>query len=457
MIDFSLKKFANLLEEMLNRISNVYDKRDTSPIPTALGPAAYGLEDFYIALDQVQRGAFVRTAVGDDLDQLALVGGISRAPASAAVRLGLFTGSLTASDLISTRYSTLNGADAINFIATNEYTRPIEASVVRSTWEASSLGGSDGTFEFSFVAGWTYNGEPVSLTTYGISVSGPVAAGDVITITRTSTAVTAEVTLSTTVISLEMVAETAGSVGNEYSGTILPISVLSGLTSAVLADILVLGDDLEPDEELRDRLIEALDEDPFAGNIAAYKNHVRDIDGVGAVQVYPCGNVTEDNPDGAGTVVLSVLGADFLPASSFVIEKVQTDVDPEENQGIGLGFAPIGATVTVVAPSSVTVNVSATVSLAPGVTIGQVEPIVSEAIDEYLLGIRKTWDDNTAQAGVAYQADVYLSRISAAIVNTEGIVNATNIKINGSAADLSLTQTGTTQQVPIRGTVTLSE
>lgn len=459
MIDFSLKKYANLLSEMLSRVSNSFDKRDTSPIPTALGPAAYALEDFYYALDEVQRGAFVRTAVGDDLDQLALLGGVSRLPATAAVRMGLFTSTsgLTADDLIGTRYSTMNGANSINFIATSEYTRSLSASVVSSTWESSDLGGVDGTYNFVYASGWTYNGAAVSLSTYGITTSGSFVAGDVIKITRSAATVTASVEASTDVITLEMTAETLGTVGNEYAGSILPITALTGLTSAILADILVLGDDLESDEELRERLIEALTEDPFAGNISAYKNHVRGIDGVGAVQVYPCGAVSSENPTGAGTVVLSILGTDFLPASEYVVNSVQEDVDPEVNQGIGLGYAPIGATVTVMTPQSVSVDVSATVVLSPGVEIGQVEPLINASIEEYLEEIRKTWDDNTSQSSVVYTADVYLSRITSAIVNTQGVVNATSVLLNGYAADISLTETGTLQQVPVKGTVSLSE
>ncbi|MFQ8761900.1 MAG: baseplate J/gp47 family protein [Intestinimonas sp.] len=57
---------------------------------------------------------------------------------------------------------------------------------------------------------------------------------------------------------------------------------------------------------------------------------------------------------------LSVLGADFLPGSSTLVEKVQNAIDPPPNQGLGLGLAPIGAKVTAVAPTGLAVNVSAT-------------------------------------------------------------------------------------------------
>ena len=46
---------------------------------------------------------------------------------------------------------------------------------------------------------------------------------------------------------------------------------------------------------------------------------------------------------------------------------------------------------------------------------------------------------------------------TAAIVGVAGVVNATNVQLNGGTADLLLTETGEPQQVPVIGTVTLNE
>ena len=371
MIDFSQDTYQNLLQTMLGRVPDTYDKRDTSPIPTALGPASYVLEGFYLALNQVQQQGFIQTASGQSLDYLAVIAGLARYPASAAVRLGVFNTAVP----IGARFSTINGANSINFVVTS----------------------------------------------------------------TTSTA-----------NQYQLTAETPGSIGNEYTGPILPITTIPGLTSAQITDILVPGDDEETDDELRQRLVAALNERPFGGNIASYRENVLAIDGVGAVQVYPTWN-------GGGTVKLSVLGADFLPASSELVENVQNAIDPPPNQGLGLGLAPIGAKVTVVSPSSLTVNVSATVTLAAGYSIGQVQQPIEKAIEAYLLTVRQSWATNTSDTSVVYAADVYLSRITAAIVGVTGVVNATNVQLNGSVADLTLTENGTVQQVPVIGTVTLSE
>lgn len=377
MIDFSQQTYQSILKAMLAQVPNVYDKRDTSPIQTALGPAAYALEEYYLSLNQVQRSAFVQTAVGSDLDLLAVIAGLTRYPASAAVRLGIFD----AEAPIGSRFSTINGANSINFIAT-------ETAEVEDPTE--------GDYYY------------------------------------------------------QLTAETPGTIGNDYAGPILPINTIPGLGSAQITDILVPGDDTETDEAFRERIIEALNERPFGGNIASYRQFVPSIDGVGSVQVYPTWN-------GGGTVKLSILGSDWLPATSEVVENVQNAVDPPPNQGLGLGMAPIGAKVTVVAPAALTVNVTATLTLASGYQIGQVQQPIEEALEAYLLSVRKEWDANTSTTSVQYAADVYVARITAAIVGVTGVVNATNVQLNGAAADLILTETGTTQQVPILGTVTLSE
>lgn len=375
MIDLSQQTYQNILTQMLDQVPATFDKRDTSPIPTALGPAAYALEGYYISLNQVQLAAYIQTATGQALDYLAVIAGLTRYPASAAVRLGIFDMAVP----IGSRYSTINGADSINFQAT-----------------AATTGPTEGDYYF------------------------------------------------------QLTAETPGSIGNEYTGPILPITAIPGLNSAQITDILVPGDDEESDEDFRARIIEALNDRPFGGNIASYRTYIMAIDGVGAVQVYPTWN-------GGGTVKCSVLGADFLPASPTLVENVQNAVDPPPNQGLGLGTAPIGAQVTVVAPEELTVNVSATLQLASGYAIGQVQTPIQQAIENYMLSVRQEWATPVNTTSVEYQANVYVARITAAIVGVTGVVNATNVQLNGGTADLILTETGATQQVPITGTVTLSE
>ena len=52
--------------------------------------------------------------------------------------------------------------------------------------------------------------------------------------------------------------------------------------------------------------------------------------------------------------------------------------------------------------------------------------------------------------------DVYISRIIDAILTIDQVVNVTNLQINGSASDLSLTETSALQQIPALGTVVIN-
>lgn len=252
-----------------------------------------------------------------------------------------------------------------------------------------------------------------------------------------------------TALQYQLTCETPGEVGNSYSGPITPVTYVEGLTSAQITDILIPGEDEETDESLRSRVITALNERPFGGNIASYREGIMAIEGVGAVQIYPVWN-------GGGTVKASILGADFLPASEELVETVQNAIDPPPNQGLGLGLAPIGAQFTAVAPDSFPVNVSATLTLESGYDIGQVQDPVEAALENYLLEIRKEWDTPVGSVGVDYAAAVYVARVISAIVSVPGVANATGVQLNGGTADLTLTETGATQQVPTLGTVTLS-
>lgn len=247
----------------------------------------------------------------------------------------------------------------------------------------------------------------------------------------------------------ELTCETPGVIGSSYTGPILPITTIPGLTSAQITDILVPGDDTETDEALRERIISALRERPFGGNVADYKRVVRAIDGVGDLQVYPTW-------DGGGTVKLSIIGADWMPASPQLVEAVQIAVDPPPNQGLGYGTAPIGAKVTVTAPETVDIDVSAVLTLRAGYAVEQVQPLIESAIGDYLLAIRRDWATPDGDRLTSYSCWVYLARVISAVLSVPSVVNATNVKINGGTSDLELVETGLTQQVPVLGEVTLS-
>lgn len=251
--------------------------------------------------------------------------------------------------------------------------------------------------------------------------------------------------------SYNLVCEEAGTVGNNYVGALIPITYIPNLKSANMTDLIISARDIETDDDLRDRYLLAINEKPFGGNIAQYYKELREIDGVGDVQVYPVW-------DGAGTVKLSIVDNGFNKATPEFVNIVQNIVDPENGlgqQGTGIGLAPIGHKVTVTTPNEVVVAIESTVVLMAGVSLPQVSPLIEAAIEDYLIRAKKGWglrsEVNT------YSLDIYISQINAAILGVAGVANVTNTKINGATNDLSLEQTAANQEIPQMGAVVINE
>lgn len=244
-----------------------------------------------------------------------------------------------------------------------------------------------------------------------------------------------------------MTCEQAGTQGNAYTGSLIPITYINGLATAVMSTLLTAARDAETDDELRARYIYAINEKAFGGNITDYDREIKEITGVGEVQVYPIWN-------GGGTVKCSIIDSAYVRLGSQAITDIQTIIDPTGNQGIGLGTAPIGHTVTIVTPTNKTLNITADVTLGAGVIVGQVQTPVEAAVETYILGLRHNWGIGSVLNVYALKA--YISQVSAAILGVTGVVNVANVKINASGSDLTLTQNSTTQELPVKGTVTLN-
>ncbi|SHH76205.1 Uncharacterized phage protein gp47/JayE [Caloranaerobacter azorensis DSM 13643] len=84
--------YENILNDMLNRVPNNVDKRPGSIIYDALAPCAYKLAETYFKLNNFIDLFFVDTAVGEYLNRKAADYGITRKPATKAIRKIVTTG-----------------------------------------------------------------------------------------------------------------------------------------------------------------------------------------------------------------------------------------------------------------------------------------------------------------------------------------------------------------------------
>ena len=231
--------------------------------------------------------------------------------------------------------------------------------------------------------------------------------------------------------------EEAGSGPNELLGQLTPIDYVDGLTSAVITQVLIAGDDDETQEELYRRYLESFSTEAFGGNITAYKTIVNAMDGVGGCKVYPVW-------DGVGTVKVVVQAADGGVPSTYLINQIQEALVPTDG-GTGYGFAPIDHDVTVAAVSPVTVNVVTTITYTAGYSWTTIGDQITAAIDGYIESIAEAWSEGDART----EALVYVSRLEAAVLNVTGVTDIQGTTLNGSTTNLHLDSA----EIPVMGTL----
>lgn len=229
--------------------------------------------------------------------------------------------------------------------------------------------------------------------------------------------------------------ETAGVMGNNNLGTLIPADYISGLTSAQLTELLIPGEDEQSTEDLRAEYYESYDSQAFGGNRADYKKMFKDdVDGVGGIKIYRAWN-------GGGTVKIVIITSDFKKPSSTLVDTVQTQVDPLGNQGEGLGLAPIDHRVTILGVGEDTINISTTITYQNGWNYAACQAYIEAALDSYYLELAKTWSDND-------NLIVRISQIETRLLNVQGILDIANTSINGVQANFVVGA----DNIPKRGT-----
>lgn len=222
--------------------------------------------------------------------------------------------------------------------------------------------------------------------------------------------------------------ETYGTVGNEYTGTILPLTAIPDLVEAKITGTHIPAQDTESDDELRTRVINKLNSLSFGGNIDAYIEKVSGIDGVGTCKVFPAWKYN-------GSVLLSVVDSSYEPITQSFADIIKEEIDPEESSGQGVGFAPIGHYVTVTTPIKSNVKVQFHLDLEVDVTIGNVQEECEQKIKEYFNSVRhEFYQDKTL--------GIYRARIIDKILEIPEVLNVTDVLLNNVDADITYTDEG---------------
>ena len=132
-----------------------------------------------------------------------------------------------------------------------------------------------------------------------------------------------------------------------------------------------------------------------------------------------------------GTVLLTIVNSDYGVASDTLIQTVQNTIDPPEQAGNGYGLAPIGHVVSVKGAVGVPIAVKAKITFDTGYSWSNLQNSIDAAIESYLLELRKSWADTSYLI-------VRVSQIETRLLGISGIIDIDDTQINGSTDNVTL-------------------
>lgn len=247
--------------------------------------------------------------------------------------------------------------------------------------------------------------------------------------------------------------ETPGTAGNTYYGEILPLTDMDTLGSATLTTLLTPARDREENDSVKQRYYETFNMEAFGGNLADYRQYMREFTGVGQTQIYPR---TQDDHK----IILSCVDPSNQPISPEYQNTIRQTLDPEnfynngnDTSGMGLGVVPMGHFVTVTAPEKVSLDIELTVILKNTGYFPTVLENITNNINSYIKQLQDNWADGSGQ----YQTIVYYNQILSNAISAEGVLNIATCTVNGGTADITIEQTREKQYIPFLGTLSVSE
>lgn len=181
-------------------------------------------------------------------------------------------------------------------------------------------------------------------------------------------------------IDVEIVCNKTGTIGNTPKNTIILVSSkLTGITSVTNAEEITGGTEEEDDESLKLRIedYDATQGQSFVGNVNDYKRWATSVAGVGDAVVIP-----PDDDDDSGMVTIILTDANGDPANETLRTAVYNYIMRPDAPAERL--APVGAKLTVSAPTTMAIGIKATVELADTFNLEGVKATLLENLTKYL-------------------------------------------------------------------------
>lgn len=389
--------YDEILERMLERVSDKFDKREGSVIFDTHSPTALELQILYIELNTLIAEAYGDTASREFLIRRCKERGITPYEATNAVLKGEFTPASI--DVSGRRFN----SGSINFIVIEKI--------------------SDGEYQ-------------VKCETPGII--GNQQMGTMIPIDYIEGLETAE--LTEILIPGEDEEETEDlrtryfdsfnerAFGGNIQDYIAKTNAIPGVGSTKVTR--VWNNDLIPSKMI-----------PSAAVKAWYEGIKPTLGGEPAAWLKTVYEAAEEKKlTTGGTVLLTILNSDFGVASDTLIHAVQQNIDPDESTGEGSGLAPIGHIVKVKTASAIPVTIKTNIIFDVGYGWANLQSSINEVISGYLLELRRAWADYPCSV-------VRISQIETRLLGVNGILDISGTKINGIPDNLTLGK----HEIPVFG------
>lgn len=214
----------------------------------------------------------------------------------------------------------------------------------------------------------------------------------------------------------------AGTNGNVSTGTIIMKSsnLPDGINTVTNTKPTEGGTDEEDDESLIERIENAEQSKSvsYVGSVSDYKRWAESVDGVGKAIVIPA-------QDNSGMVTIVLTDANGDPASDVLCQAVYDEIiGVKEDQSDRLTNIN-GNLLTVKAPETVEIAVSATLYLDNTVSLSEIKTAYLTALSEYLTTTNST-------------GEVKYSKICSLLLDMDGVEDYSDVTLNEGTVNISL-------------------
>lgn len=195
----------------------------------------------------------------------------------------------------------------------------------------------------------------------------------------------------------------------------------NGITSVTNLEDYNEAYDKESNEALYDRYMLKIRTPATSGNKYHYEQWALEVTGVGSAKCIP----------GAGNVKVIIANSNKRAASEELIEETYNHIDEVRPL--------LAGTLFVVTVKEIAMNITANVEIDTSVILGDVQETFKKSIEDYF--------DNTVYS----TKKISIAKLGALLMDIEGVVDYSNLKINNSTSNISLNE----EEIAVVGTVTL--